>query len=159
MWDGACEKFADINCDSLIHWVLSIPLDEWPHDVHRTDRQPTMANESWRDLKTKSAVLIGCLAPFLNGAKIDRRHISIVMPGHDVFPHKDQFDNDWLYRVHVPLVTNEGAVFMVEDHAYHLKVGSAYKVNVSKRHSVANNGAIPRIHFMFDCYDDVGRNS
>lgn len=153
MWDGTCEKFADINCRSLRNWVLSIPLDEWPSDVHRTDRQPTMANENWRELKIKSADLIGRLTPFLNGAKVDRRHISVVMPGRDVFPHKDQFDNDWLYRVHVPLVTNEQAVFVVEDIRFHLEVGSAYRVNVAKQHSVENNGTVPRIHFMFDCYN------
>ena len=56
----------------------------------------------------------------------------------------------WNTRVHVPLLTNDEALFIVNGIPYNLKVGGAYKVNTLAEHAVKNNGPTPRIHLMFD---------
>lgn len=57
---------------------------------------------------------------------------------------------NWVTRVHVPLVTNPKAEFIVNDTSYHLKVGKAYKINPEEPHAIRNGGNASRIHLMFD---------
>ena len=153
MWEGTVEKFADVDTKPLTDWLLPIPFEEWPQqNLPGLELKPAMPNEEWHGLRGISDGLVNGLRPLLGTPRVKDRMLSVVMPGHDILPHRDCFGDDWLCRVHVPLTTNDRAVFVIEDIMYKMKVGSAYKVNISKKHMVVNNGTTPRIHFMFDCY-------
>ena len=154
MWEGTVELIASVDCEPLINWVLAIPFEEWPQQS-QIDHQlkPAMTNESWHGLKGRSDDLVDKLRTPLGNPRVKDRMLSIVMPGHDIYPHRDVYAADWICRVHVPLATNDRAVFVVDDIIYKMKVGFAYRVNISKKHMVVNNGTTPRIHFMFDCFE------
>ena len=153
MWEGTVEKFAEVDTKPLTDCLLPIPFEVWPQqNPSHQELKPAMANETWYKLKEVSDYLVDGLRSVLGNPKIIDRMLSVVMPRHDIAPHRDVFGPEWLYRVHVPLTTNSRAVFMVDSVPYWLRVGYAYRVNISKTHAVVNNGPTPRIHFMFDCY-------
>jgi hypothetical protein len=55
-------------------------------------------------------------------------------------------------RLHIPIVTNENCLMIVDDEVIHMPAdGSAYLVNTTKRHTALNsNKDFDRIHLMFD---------
>lgn len=61
--------------------------------------------------------------------------------------------NPRCHKIHVPLITNPDAMFMVADEQAHLAEGRAYEVNNVARHGVVNGGTGDRIHFIFEVYE------
>lgn len=55
-------------------------------------------------------------------------------------------------RIHIPIITNENCLMLVDDEIVHLPAeGDAYLVNTKKRHTALNsNKDFDRIHLMFD---------
>ena len=52
-------------------------------------------------------------------------------------------------RVHIPIVTNPGAMFMVNNHCTHLPAdGSVYFTDTRGYHSAINGGEKPRVHIV-----------
>lgn len=82
------------------------------------------------------------LARLLAGNRIDR-HVDGA--GSNLLTHK----------MHVPLITNPGALFTIEDDTRHLEYGSAYEVNNIVRHAAENNGDEHRVHLIFEHYDSA----
>jgi hypothetical protein len=62
------------------------------------------------------------------------------------------FHKGEVYRLHIPIITGENVVFEVDDNSYHLQPGTLYYTNVSKVHSVKNEGEIDRIHLIIDVH-------
>jgi len=54
------------------------------------------------------------------------------------------------HKIHIPLQTNDKALFYVGDEAFHLAEGTGYEVNNIRPHSVENLGEEDRIHFIFE---------
>lgn len=153
-WPGTCEWFADVECGALIAWITAIPFEDWPQQ-HKVDSQlrPAMVSDvGWHRFGAASADAVAQLSKLLDHPKIVNRMLSVVMPGHSIDPHKDELGPDWEYRVHLPLVSNKRSRFYVDNEVHCMRVGSAYRVNISKVHSVINGGGTPRIHLVFDCY-------
>lgn len=155
----AVQEFCKVDVSALIRWVEAIPFEAWPqqHRVNPAQIRPAMANVlSWHGFGRETDPIVTELMRrgFDSGMKskwaTNNRMLSVVMPGEDIEPHSDNPGPPWRVRVHVPLATNDRAVFLVEDVPYHMEVGHAYFVNVRQRHEVRNDGATPRIHFMFD---------
>ena len=58
-------------------------------------------------------------------------------------------------RLHIPIITNPGALMIVEDEAYHLKAdGSVYYVDTTKYHTALNGGKHERIHIVATILDE-----
>lgn len=152
------KPFASIDVSELAAWVTAIPFESWPQQKRLADGvlRPAMVNDiSWHYFGERTDKLVGKLVDELMSEMGEllrqfQRMLSVVMPGHDIPPHSDKQIPEWLYRVHIPLVTNPDAMFIVKDVPYHLEVGTAYLVNVKARHEIVNRGSTPRIHFMFD---------
>jgi len=73
--------------------------------------------------------------------------ISIFPPGAATIPHKDQ---DFLLRVHVPILTNKKVRWLTEEGYYDMhEPGSAYLCDTRKMHSVYNDSDTDRIHLIF----------
>jgi len=64
--------------------------------------------------------------------------------------HKDIIEK-WfdMYRIHIPIITNDGAHLIVNDHSQHLSSGYAWTFDNQQDHGVVN-GAEERIHLIFD---------
>jgi Aspartyl/Asparaginyl beta-hydroxylase len=139
-------------------WITAIPFSEWPQQAPLNgEMRPAMVNDPlWHDFE-KNNMDIMCdildYAPECNDGNWSNCMLSVVMPGHFIASHKDEQPDNWLYRVHVPITTNL-SVFMITDRAYHLEVGSAYRVDTRQLHAIVNHGDTPRIHFMFDVMGD-----
>lgn len=58
-----------------------------------------------------------------------------------------------LYRVHIPLITNSGAFFIVDGKLWHLEAGYAYLVKVKDFHTAINTGKEDRVHIVYDRCD------
>lgn len=57
------------------------------------------------------------------------------------------------HKIHVPLVTNPGALFQSGDEFIHLAYGRAWEVNNIRPHGGVNRGDADRIHFIFEVFD------
>jgi len=150
------QEFCEVDASALITWVEAIPFEDWPqqHRVHPDHIRPAMANVlSWHGFgRETDSIVASLMRRGLDrfGPSTNNRMLSVVMPGEGIEPHSDNPGPPWRVRVHVPLTTNDKAVFLVEGVAYHMEVGRAYLVNVRQRHEIQNDGLTPRIHFMFD---------
>ena len=54
-------------------------------------------------------------------------------------------------RIHIPVFTNEGVEFMLDEERLLMKEGECWYINANLRHSVANHGGTDRIHLVIDC--------
>lgn len=84
--------------------------------------------------------------------RVGLRFVNVILPGTGLDPHVDDMGPDWLMRIHVPLLTNPQSVFIVGGLNHRLDVGAAYRVNTLLEHSVRNDGATPRVHYIFDVH-------
>ena len=58
-------------------------------------------------------------------------------------------------RLHVPIITNPGALMVVGKEAHHLEAdGGVYYVDTTKYHTALNGGNEPRIHLVATILDD-----
>ncbi len=80
------------------------------------------------------------LAKLRRGAKIGLHEDT---PISSAYPHK----------IHIPISTNPGVKFFIDNLTYHLEVGQAYEVNNRTIHGGANEGDSDRIHLIFCLYD------
>jgi hypothetical protein len=71
--------------------------------------------------------------------------------GHSHPMHTDPQRDDWLTRVHVPIVTNPQCWHQWEGgERVHFEVGKAYSFNTLVPHALGNEGTTDRVHFIFE---------
>lgn len=143
-----------VEVGELATWIASIPFEDWPqqHRWEGVELRPAMVNNlAWEGFGLRTDGLVtSLLAQHFPSCRAFQRMLSVVMPKHSIAPHRDPQVVTWLGRVHVPLVTNEKAVFVLDGVEHHLRAGFAYVLDVRCEHAVYNRGTTPRIHFMFD---------
>src|SRR4029077_5903351 len=157
------EEIGPIDTDRVVAWLKAIPFSEWPQQAKIDDQlRPAMVSDpTWHGFEKIAVPLveeIACFIPQMREAIAWTDYwahtyqwmLSAVMPGHSIDAHCDSQADYWLYRVHVPLMTNPKAVMLMEDGEHHLEAGKAYRVNVTELSGIANRGSSPRVHFMFD---------
>lgn len=83
-----------------------------------------------------------------------------LQPGQVIDKHVDGAgSNTQTHKIHVPLITNPGVKFYSRDKGFYLEEGQAYEVNNIKSHYVENLGDEPRIHFIFEVFNDVNNEA
>ena len=73
--------------------------------------------------------------------------------GAIIKPHRD-FDlcfEKGEARIHVPVFTNPGVQFFIEEEQLPFKEGESWYINANLTHSVCNHGTTDRIHLVIDC--------
>lgn len=61
------------------------------------------------------------------------------------------YHTDASQRLHVPIVTDDDCIVLVEDKLHRLdKIGQLYLVDTTKKHAAFNLGWLRRIHLVFD---------
>lgn len=53
-------------------------------------------------------------------------------------------------RIHIPIITNENIIFIVNGEKKHMKEGEMWEINNQKLHSVLNNSDYDRVHLIID---------
>lgn len=66
--------------------------------------------------------------------------------------HVDQFRDDRIFRMHIPIITHPDVLFYVENNPVHVPEGSLWYVNVRKSHKVHNKSKNFRVHLVFDVW-------
>ena len=154
-FNGTCEFLAKLDQSevmAVVQWITAIPLTDWPQQGNSTQPlRPAMpSNAQWFDFEKSTQHLVDeVLRYFPTGIPLQRM-LGCIMPGHSIPTHKDYQCEQWLCRVHIPLITNDKAVMEMDDGAHHMQVGNCYRINTEANHALRNDGDTPRIHFMFD---------
>lgn len=147
---GGCEPLAEVDVSSLVDWVSGLTRDNWPDWGKGSDRPAVVVDPEWEGLAARTQAVVSELLKLFPGCSDTYRAITTVHPGDYVPAHTDTQSSDWISRIHVPIVTNPGAVFIINDVEHHLEVGMAYQVNPGKPHAIRNDGHSSRVHLMFD---------
>jgi len=66
--------------------------------------------------------------------------------------HTDDFNDDRILRIHIPIITHSDVLFYVDGKAKNLKAGTMCYANVRKTHKVHNKSDITRVHLVFDIW-------
>ena len=92
--------------------------------------------------------------------RFPRVMLARVPAGGDISGHYDGEASHYVHKIHVPLITNDKALFRVGSREMHLPAGEIHEVNNKRIHAVSNGGATDRIHLIFECYnmDDYGKS-
>ena len=136
-----------LELSKVIKWISLIDFCEWPQQSDC----PAMAHGHWHGLQEVTQSLVDAEMRHWLGCKDFNRMLSVVMPGRNIEPHRDDPQPlDWITRIHIPLTTNPEALFYFEGQPSCPEVGWSYLLDVTREHAIENKGSIPRIHFMFD---------
>jgi hypothetical protein len=144
------QPLSRVDVAGVVAWIKGIDLRSWPQQSHRELKPAMVTDPTWFGMGEQTRAMVDDLMSAFPGCSSYQHMLSAVMPGHSIEPHADQQAPYWMFRVHVPLISNPESRFVVGGIYHHLEVGTAYKVNTRAEHSVENAGATPRIHFMFD---------
>lgn len=140
-------KFAALDATRHIIFRFVSNLRDWRESYDRP---------LWRDWRPLiEPVLAAATAPY-GYARFDYPRIMLarMAPGGVIQPHRDANPAaKWPHKIHVPLVTNDQAIFFVDGVAYHFAEGEAVEVNNMATHAVQNRGTSDRIHLIFEYYD------
>ncbi len=135
----------------VVAWLSAIPYEEWPQQAPIAGKlRPAMvADPDWHNFGTVTQALIDEAMADRDGRPY-RRMLSVVMPGQSIAPHRDEQPEVWCGRAHVPLLSNERALFIIAGKSLHMRPGHVYWVDTREMHEVVNGGDVPRVHLMFD---------
>jgi len=85
-----------------------------------------------------------------------RIRVTRLNAGSKSLVHKDADENEYMARIHIPLITNEKCVFISEGQNLHMEPGKAYIVWVNLWHQIRNDSDEDRYHIICDAYDTKG---
>lgn len=140
-YTGTIEPFADVDVRALVDWLMVIPEADWRR----------MSDEAWLGWGDRFRPLATTLVrQHFPGCAIIGIGMFVLKAGVSQPAHKDEQPPEWVTRVHVPLITNPGAIFTMDDGEHHMEVGKAYRMNTLATHAVENRGKTSRVHFMWD---------
>ena len=123
-----------------------IDLDEWPNLVVARDA-------GWEALGDSAVPVMDTIVArsYPPGGVVIRAMAVRLPAGARITPHVDEHESLRLsHRVHLPLVTNPRVRFFIDGVPHRFEPGRAVEVNNQLSHSVMNDGAGDRIHFIFD---------
>jgi len=82
-----------------------------------------------------------------------RVRVTCLKAGAKSLVHRDSDDNEYMARIHIPIITNPKCVFISEGQNLHMETGSAYMVWVNNWHQIRNDSDEDRYHIIMDAYD------
>jgi hypothetical protein len=85
-----------------------------------------------------------------------RVRVSCLKAGAKSLVHRDGDQNEYMARIHIPLITNKKCVFISEGTTLHMEAGKAYAVWVNNWHQIRNDSDEDRFHLICDFYDTKG---
>jgi hypothetical protein len=120
------------------------------------DPEDSYANPAWEIWKpVLMPIMETAIAPYgFRNPQFPKAMLAKLAAGHQIDPHYDGAgSNQRVHKIHVPLVTNPDATFLVDGRSFHLETGTAYEVNNILSHGATNAGAEDRIHFIFEVFE------
>ena len=111
----------------------------------------------WGELVAETEALIQQIIQYLGVEGIVTRiQFARMKPGTKIQPHIDQsLMLVASHRVHIPLTSNAGVTFTIDDQNCHFEPGEVFELNNRVVHSVVNDGETDRIHLIVDYLPDT----
>jgi len=137
---------------SITGWAIQTPA--------KTDEPHCMLydiNLQGRELAKETPCAFGFAKKLLNVFPTAfRMYLTVNSPGVEVLPHIDDTNiPKRMYKIIIPIQTNDKAIWMTDEGNIHLEAGSVYLVDtMSFRHGTQNNGDTDRVHFMFEIFEE-----
>jgi hypothetical protein len=75
-----------------------------------------------------------------------RMALSVINPSTHLKRHNDE---NFLWRVHIPIFSEPGSIWSTEEGDVHMEVGHAYLCDTRNFHSVTNDSKSVRVHLLF----------
>lgn len=114
-------------------------------------------DENWNcapfNVLTEAQPIVFRLMGTVWGELLGRVVISRLPPGRAIPSHTDRLPNDramFYHRYQIPLASEAGVAFHIEDEQMFLEPGNAYWIANTKLHSVVNNSAADRLSMIVD---------
>ena len=82
-----------------------------------------------------------------------RVRVTCLKAGAKSLVHTDADHDEYLARIHIPLITNPKCKFIADGHTLHMEAGKAYMVWVNIWHQIRNDSDEDRYHIICDAYD------
>lgn len=82
-----------------------------------------------------------------------RARITCLKAGAKSLVHKDADNNEYMARIHIPLITNPKCVFIQNGQNLYMEPGSAWIIWVNNWHQIRNDSNEDRYHLIMDAYD------
>jgi len=111
----------------------------------------------WGELVAETEALIQQIIQYLGVEGIVTRiQFARMKPGTKIQPHIDQsLMLVASHRIHIPLTSNAGVTFTIDDQNCHFELGEVFELNNRVVHSVVNSGDSDRIHLIVDYLPDA----
>lgn len=133
--------------------VLLFCGEDWPDPA--ITREPGWARLAGAALPLIEALLARGYPP---GGTILRAMAARLKPGGRIRPHVDALPSfRAAHRIHAPLTSGPGVRFTIDGRPCPMVPGEAYEIDNQRVHSVMNQGAAPRISFIFDYLPPTSR--
>jgi hypothetical protein len=147
---GNCSEIGPVDVTAMLAWLQDIDFRNWPQQSVTVIRPAMVTDPDWHGFGLVAEPVVESVMSGFPGLVTYQVMLSAVMPGEVIEPHTDSQAPDWLFRVHVPLMTNIASLFIAGGSPHFLEVGKAYRINTEAVHSVSNEGETPRVHLMWD---------
>lgn len=85
-----------------------------------------------------------------------RVRVTCLKAGAKSLVHRDADGDEYMARIHIPLITNKKCVFIMDGQHLHMEAGKAYAVWVNNWHQIRNDSEDDRYHIICDFYDTKG---
>lgn len=113
------------------------------------------ANDRARYQDTELLARCGYFTEILDGLACEKQSVRLMRlnPGSRIKEHRDHGLSypDGVFRLHIPIRTNEGVAFYVNARSVPMRRGECWYADFDLPHRVENLGAEPRIHLVIDC--------
>lgn len=140
-------KFEALEQTQHIVFKFVSSLKDWRESYERPIWQ------QWKN-RIEPVLRQATLAYGYQHGEFPRIMLAKMAPGGIIHPHRDAAPSArWPHKIHVPIQTNDQAIFFVDPDYHHFPEGHAYEVNNLGLHAVKNAGRDPRIHLIFEYYD------
>ena len=168
------KEVGDIDTKILDKINQSISEEDWYHDDFRTQMFYTIKNDTYNSIPIRhsknyflssieNSVLYNKFYPLIEPILIKLKNyyefkdyiafFTRLKPGGILNYHSDS--GEFLttcHRIHVPIKTNELAMYFVEDEWTHWKKGIIYEFDNLRIHNARNDGDDDRIHLILNLY-------
>ena len=160
------EEFLPVHIGEILGWCKNWPADQWPV-ISRAPVPPAIRAKTippyigpirmaavndweWNALIHHAEPVVNHLMKHFPDCYMHKPWLSACFPGFGVDFHEDRQPENFVTRIHCPIITNPNARINVNGSIYHPKVGLSYKIDTRIRHGVKNDGKEIRTHFIFD---------
>lgn len=118
-----------------------------------------VAHDSGLEHDKPTPACVGYIAEVLNdleqlGFYPRRARVSCLQAHSKSLVHKDSASNNYMARIHIPLITNKKCVHICDGQNLHMPAdGSVYILWVNVWHQIRNDSDEDRYHIIMDAYD------